>query len=182
MPAEALTPAPPPAAADPRDLAAIYEAHFDAVWQHLRRMGLAPADRDDLAQEVFLVAHRRLASLDSGRPVRPWLIGIATRVVLHHWRSARRRPGDHGAPGDEALAHQAGDDADHAARELLARLLDSLAPEHRAMFVLYELEGFSVPEIAEVTEIPANTVYSRLRRTRDELAARARSWQMEEAR
>jgi len=50
------------------ELARIYATHFDAVWHHLRRMGIAEADRDDLAQEVFLIVHRRLASYDRSRP------------------------------------------------------------------------------------------------------------------
>jgi RNA polymerase sigma-70 factor (ECF subfamily) len=172
---------PPPTGT--RDLAEIYAEHFDAVWNHLRRMGIADADRDDLAQEVFLVVHRRLDAYDQARPMRPWLIGICTRVVLRHWRTTRRRPADHAAASPAAeLARVATNDPDHAARELLAALLATIDPEPRAMFVLHELEGFSVPEIAHATEVPVNTVYSRLRRTREELAERARTWHDKEAR
>ena len=174
--------APPVGHGAATDLAGIYEAHFDAVWHHLRRMGVAKVDRDDLAQEVFLVVHRRLDTFDRSRPLRPWLIGICTRVVLRHWRAVRRRPADHVASGDLELAETAATgDPDHAARQLLAALLATLDPEHRAMFVLHEIEGFSVPEIAELTEIPLNTIYSRLRRTREDLGELVRSWQNQEA-
>jgi RNA polymerase sigma-70 factor (ECF subfamily) len=156
------------------DLQAIYEAHFDAVWHHLRRMGIASADRDDLAQEVFLVVHRKLASFDRSRPMRPWLIGICARVVLHYWRSARRHPV---AVDREAIdTIGVGNEGDREARRVLGQLLATLDPERRAEFVLHELEGFSVPEIAELTETPVNTVYSRLRRTREELALLAQRW------
>ena len=165
------------------ELAGIYTAHFDAVWHHLRRMGIAEADRDDLAQEVFLIIHRRLASYDRSRPLRAWLVGICTRVALHYWRTLKRRPGDKRAsPSELELAAMiAVGETDHDARTLLAALLATLDPDRRAMFILHELEGFSVPEIAELTESPTNTVYSRIRRTRDELAQLAERWQGKEA-
>jgi RNA polymerase sigma-70 factor (ECF subfamily) len=183
---EARSPEAPPAHApgESGGLAAIYAAHFDAVWHHLRRMGIAEADRDDLAQEVFLIVHRRLASYDRTRPMRAWLVGICTRVALHYWRAARRRPGDKAAtPSELELAARISvGETDHDARQLLAALLATLDPDRRAMFILHELEGFSVPEIAELTETPLNTVYSRLRRTREDLAALAGRLHPEEAR
>lgn len=165
------------------DLQAIYAEHFDAVWHHLRRMGIAEPDRDDLAQEVFLIVHRKLPTYDGSRPLRPWLIGICARVALHYWRSARRRPTDDTTLSDiERRALSPTGDADQDARMLLTRLLATLDPDRRAELILHELEGFSVPEIAELTETPENTVYSRLRRTRDELAQLAAGWQNREAR
>jgi RNA polymerase sigma-70 factor (ECF subfamily) len=162
-------------ARSPDALEGIYTAHFDAVWHHLRRMGISEADREDLAQEVFLIVHRRLPSYDPSRPMRAWLIGIATRVALHYWRSARRRPGDKiASPSElELAAAIAVGETDHDARELLNALLATLDHDRRATFLLHEVEGFTVPEIAELTETPLNTVYSRIKRTRDELAALA---------
>ncbi|MFT3695082.1 MAG: RNA polymerase sigma factor [Kofleriaceae bacterium] len=161
------------------ELRAIYDAHFAAVWHHLRRMGVAKADRDDLAQEVFLTVHQKLATWDRSRPVRPWLIGIASRVTLHYWRTKRRRPGDR--PAEENEPDPAASDADRNARMMLAALLQTLDPDRRAQFILHELEGFSIPEIAELTETPVNTVYSQVRRTRQELVALAQRWQQQEA-
>jgi RNA polymerase sigma-70 factor (ECF subfamily) len=169
----------PAPAGELRDLETIYKDHFDAVWNHLRRLGVAEADRDDLVQEVFLTVHRRLATYDRSRPMRPWLVGIATRVALHHWRSARRRPIELD-PGelDRALAANGGD---RDAQLVLAALLDTIEPDRRTEFVLHELEGFSVPEIAELVGAPLNTVYSRLRRTREELGRLAQRWHHKEA-
>jgi RNA polymerase sigma-70 factor (ECF subfamily) len=168
-------------ASEPSELAAIYAAHFDPVWHHLRRMGIAAADREDLTQEVFLVVHRRLAVFDRARPLRPWLIGIATRVALSYWRTARRRPGDVASASDPEADTAGAAGPDHDARQLLAALLATLDPEQRVMFVLHELEGFSVPEIAKLSEVPLNTVYSRLRRIREDLAELAQRWQNQEA-
>jgi RNA polymerase sigma-70 factor (ECF subfamily) len=168
-----------------QELRAIYEAHFAAIWQHLRRLGVSPADREDLAQEVFLIVHRKLESFDRSRPMRPWLIGIASRVVLHHYRSARRRPGDRASADEldvERVELAPGESpVDREARRLLGALLETLEPERRTELILHELEGFSVPEIAELTETPINTLYARLRRTRAELAALAQQWQQREA-
>jgi RNA polymerase sigma-70 factor, ECF subfamily len=165
------------------DLQAIYAAHFDAVWHHLRRMGVAEADREDLAQEVFLIVHKRLPSYDAARPLRPWIIGICARVALHYWRSARRRPIDDTTLSDiERKALAPTGDRDHDARVLLGAMLATLDPDRRTELILHELEGFSAPEIAELTETPLNTVYSRLRRTREELAQLAAAWQTKEAR
>jgi RNA polymerase sigma-70 factor (ECF subfamily) len=149
---------------------AIYAEHFDSVWHYLRRLGVPAADRDDLAQEVFLTVHRRLDTYDPSRPLRPWVIGICARTVLHYWRTARRRPAD---PTDlPALERAAASTApDHEHRLLLAQLLGGLDADKRTLFVLHELEGFSVPELAELSNQSINTVYSRLRRTRQELAA-----------
>jgi RNA polymerase sigma-70 factor (ECF subfamily) len=154
-----------------------YAAHFDAVWGYLRRVGVHEADRDDLAQEVFLTVHRRLPTYDHARPLRPWVIGICARVVLHYWRSARRRPAEPTAP--PVLDRAAGNDPDHERRLLLAQLLSTLKPEQRALFVLYELEGLTVPEIAELYGEPINTISSRLRRTREELARLAQRGELE---
>lgn len=169
------------AAAASLDLHAIFTAYFDVVWHHLRRMGVPQADRDDLAQDVFCVVHRRLATYDPSRPMRAWLLGIATHLVLHRWRAARRHPVDLGIPdavletAEAGFASEAHDRQD--ARRTLAALLVTLEPRQRAMFVLHELEGFSAPEIAGLLEMPLNTVYSRLRRTRLQLTALARRWQ-----
>lgn len=167
--------------AEPRaqaaELQAIYATQFDAVWHHLRRMGIAEADRDDLAQEVFLIVHRRLASYDRARPLRAWLIGITARVALHYWRSARRRPSDDTTISDaERQSLSPTGDPDHDSRLMLMAMLATLDPDRRTEFILHELEGFSVPEIAELTETGVNTVYSRLRRTREELAKVAERW------
>ena len=56
-------------------------------------------------------------------------------------------------------------------RELLDRILDTLTQDLRTAFVLFELEDLSVPEIAEVLEIPTGTVASRLRRAREQFGA-----------
>lgn len=53
-------------------------------------------------------------------------------------------------------------------RRLVTRALDAIAIERRAVFVMHDMDGIAVPEIARVLEMPLNTAYSRLRLARDE--------------
>lgn len=164
-------------------LEAIYDAHFDFVWRSARRMGVAEAAVDDVVQEVFLVAHRRLTDFEGRSSIKTWLFGILLRVVADHRRRDRRKGGL--APLPEALAADADEScpAEQAQRRdrvrLLHSLLEQLDDEKRAVFVLAELEQLTAPEIAEALGgIKLNTVYSRLRVARkqfDEALARHRA-------
>src|SRR5688500_6597311 len=69
----------------------VYQAEVSYVWESLRRLGVHPADIEDLAHDVFVTAYDRLDDYDPSRPIRPWLFGIAYRVALDHRRSARVR-------------------------------------------------------------------------------------------
>ncbi len=157
--------------AEPLELGQIYEECFDFVWRSARRMGVAESSVDDVVQEVFLVAHRRLADFEGRSAVRTWLFGILIRVVSDHRRTIRRKGGL--APLPEGLACEsapcpAGEAERSQALSLLHRLLDELDDEKRAVFVLAELEQLTAPEIAEALSINLNTVYSRLRAARRE--------------
>lgn len=149
-------------------LADIYERELAWVLATLRRLGVAEADIDDAAHEVFVVVHRKLAEYDRARPLRPWLFGVAYRVARDHLRSTRRRqlrPVHQPAPAVDPEA------ALSARGDLLrvADALQSMSYERRAAFVMYELDGFSVPEISAVLGRAANTLYSDLHRARQQL-------------
>jgi RNA polymerase sigma-70 factor (ECF subfamily) len=157
----------------PVDLAEIYRSEFAYVWKTLRRLGAPPPDLDDLAHEVFVVVHRHLGDYDAARPLRPWLFGIALRVVADFRRLGRNQneipgtrlePEDHGPDPLQQL--EAGE-----ARELLMMALATLDLERRAVFVMHEIDETTMPEIASVLGIPLNTAYSRLRLARAGLAA-----------
>jgi RNA polymerase sigma-70 factor (ECF subfamily) len=146
-------------------------AHFDFIWRLLRRFGLDPSDADDAAQEVFIVAARRLTSIEDGRQ-RPFLYGTALRVLANVRRGARRRR----EAGDAALVElpamlRPADELidDERARARLDALLAALPPELRRTIVLAEIEELSTPEIAELEGIPLGTAASRLRRARERL-------------
>ena len=145
----------------------VYEEHFDFVWRSARRLGVADEALDDVAQEIFLVVHRKLSEFEGRSSLRTWLYAIARRVVSDHRRSARRKRPH--TPLPETLSSSAtphGDAVRQQAATILHAFLESLPDEQREVFVLAELEQMTAPEIAEATAAPVNTVYSRLRLAR----------------
>jgi RNA polymerase sigma-70 factor (ECF subfamily) len=121
-------------------------------------------------QQVFLVASRKLSSIDVGSE-QAFLMGIALRVASDARRSHDRRrevPEDvdmfrtDPGPQPDELADQ------KRMRDLLDEVLADMSMDLKTVFVLYELEEMSIHEIAGVLEIPAGTVGSRLRRAREE--------------
>jgi RNA polymerase sigma-70 factor (ECF subfamily) len=146
----------------------LYEEHFDFVWRSLRRLGVAASGLDDAAQEVFLVAYRRAADFEGRSTVKTWLFGIAWNVARRVARGPTRRE----EPLSEQVPSAARDQEESASRaeavRALYELLEGLDAEKRAVFVMAELEEMTAPEIAEIADIPLNTVYSRLRAARSE--------------
>lgn len=145
----------------------IYDAELDYVWHSLRRLGVDDRDREDLAHDVFVVVHRRLNTYDPACSLRAWLFGIAYRVVADHRRRARTvREVLVDEPIEPAIAATA-----HEDRDLVQRALATLELDRRAVFILHELDGQSIPEIARVIDAPENTLYSHLSRARRDFAA-----------
>jgi RNA polymerase sigma-70 factor (ECF subfamily) len=146
----------------------LYDTTFEMVWRTLRRLGVAPEQLDDAAQDVFMVVHRRMSEFEGRSSPRTWVVGIAVRVASDYRRSVRRQ-GER-APLDEGLVDPSPGPADKTARaqglQLIHRVLPLLEESQREVFVLVELEQLSVPEVAEVLSVKLNTVYSRLRLAR----------------
>ena len=150
---------------------AFYHHHFAFVWRALWRLGVPEAAVDDATQDVFVVAHRRFDALERDA-ARAWLFGVARRVAanyrrgdLRHRRKLAALPERELPPApDEALSNR-------RALASLARAIEALHPARREVYVLIELEGLSAPEVAAALGCKLNTVYSRLRRARRDLAA-----------
>jgi RNA polymerase sigma-70 factor (ECF subfamily) len=156
-----------------RDAAA---THYEVLWRFLRRMGVDEHQVEDAAQQVLLVFSRRATDVPR-EAVRSFLLGTALRVASDWRRSAARREEAVGIESLSAKPHP-GPDAEQVLghremRQLLDRVLDSLSPELRAVFVLAELEEMTMAAIARALSIPPGTVASRLRRAREVFAARA---------
>ncbi len=171
--------------AAPPDFRALYDAELPYVARTLRRLGVAPADLEDVTHDVFVIVYRRRDDRDEARPVRPWLFGIAFRVVgNYHQKAHRRHERVDGAAIDDAVDHAADDPgsggspqaslAQRQQRTLLLSALATLALDHRAVIVLHELDGLAAPAIADVLDVPVNTVYSRIRAARAALLAATR--------
>jgi RNA polymerase sigma-70 factor, ECF subfamily len=142
---------------------------YRLIWRLLRRLGVPAASVDDAAQQVFLIAAERLSDI---RPEseRAFAYGTALRVAQGHRGSRVRtfeRLDDHAhdlaaqLPGPDAATEQ------QRAREQLDRVLAAMPVELRTVFVLFELEGLTSPEIAALEGTALGTVASRLRRARE---------------
>jgi RNA polymerase sigma-70 factor (ECF subfamily) len=146
----------------------LFELYAGFVLRVVQRMGVSAADAEDVTQEVFVIVHRRVAELRQHEAVRSWLFGIARRVVANHVRKARRR--NQHAAGDEPTQH-ADDPSEQlqAARDRarLDRALSRLDEDKRNVFVLFELEGLEMREVAQIVGCPVNTAYSRLYAARE---------------
>ena len=144
--------------------------HYDFIWRLLSRLGVAPAEVDDAAQQVFMVlVSRRGLSIKSGSE-RAFLYGVAIRVAKEFRRKALASS-SHVQPDPETLIDR-DPDAEaiaerHRAREHLDRILAMMPDSLREAFILFELEDLSVPRIAELLSIPTGTAASRLRRARE---------------
>jgi RNA polymerase sigma-70 factor (ECF subfamily) len=162
----------PPASLDFR---AIYERWFDDVSRWIRAMGGPEADREDLVQDVFMVVHRRLADFD-GQNVAGWLYQIARHRVRDFRRLLWVKHMLFGSvPLSESLPKGGASPADsletNEKRATLERLLVKLNESERAALVLFEIDGYSGDEIAEIQGVPVNTVWARIHKARKKLKA-----------
>jgi RNA polymerase sigma-70 factor (ECF subfamily) len=149
----------------------LYGRYADFVARQLRRLGVYDADLEDAVQEVFIVTSRRLEEIVPDRE-RAFLFGTAMRVASHARRDRGRRRDavdtdatarvpDQTPGADELLERR-------RARALLDQILDRMTDDLRAAFVLFELEGLTMAEIAALLEVPPGTIASRIRRAREQ--------------
>jgi RNA polymerase sigma-70 factor (ECF subfamily) len=159
---------------DEARLRRMLDEYFDFVWRSLRRFGLSDDRAEDGAQQVFMIASRKLDMIQP-ESERSFLFGTAMRVASDVRRGAAyRREVAHADAGLD-VADASCPDAlldQRRAREMLDRFLDAMDDELRTVFVLFEIEEMSTAEIAALVGIPHGTVASRLRRAREDFEAR----------
>jgi RNA polymerase sigma factor (sigma-70 family) len=147
--------------------------HLPAAYNLARWLLRNDRNADDVVQEAYLRAFRFFHDL-RGADARPWLLGIV-RNACYDWMRQQRQTDDHlefdelrdsdaapsfGSEDPRALLEQ------HQRRERVNSALAALAPAHREVIVLRELEEMSYEDIARVVGIPVGTVMSRLSRAR----------------
>ena len=155
----------------------IYDERFRDVERWVRALGGRSSDVPDLAQDVFIVAFRRLPEFD-GQNVAGWLYQITRRKMRDYRRLSwvkhiftNRNPNtfESAALGADQLQQLDTNEK----QVLLDHILNRLPAEQRAAFVLFELDGLTGAQIAEIQRVPINTVWARIHRARNKLQARA---------
>jgi RNA polymerase sigma-70 factor (ECF subfamily) len=156
--------------AESRSFDALYEAHFEFVWRTLRRFGVPASVAEDAAQDAFVVLHRKLPELRPEASAKGFLFSIARRVASDYRRASRRPQASLDAERTESTDRGPFDRAaDREAGEALEAFLESLDEDKRAVFVLVELEGLTMPEVSQLLATNINTLYSRVRSARAQL-------------
>lgn len=153
----------------------VFAAEFGPLFRYLRRR-VGEAGAEDLAEATFATAFANWGRLDPGRPVRPWLYGIAANLLRHQRRDERRMLRAYARTGvdpvlandDEALARA---DA-RAQQRALAAALAELRSRDREILLLHAWAELSDSEIADALSLPPGTVKSRLHRMRERLRNR----------
>ncbi len=164
------------------ELSRVYAEHFRYVFRCLRALGVRDDGIDDAVHDVFLVVQQKLADFDGRHALTTWLYAIALRVARRYRAEAAKRaqrfasdpapsPSDDDEPRD-LLSNTVGKrdvEGELETEQRLAiarRALEALDDDKREAFVLAHVEQMSAPEIVEITGVPLNTVYSRIRAAR----------------
>ncbi len=154
--------------------------HYTRAYNTAFRM-LGDADSAaDATQAAFVRAFCSLGSFRGDSSFSTWLYRIVANVCLDELRESARQPtsltlvtDDDEGPQERSIPDQAADPAREATRHerqaLVHQALQRLAPEHRIVLVLYDLNGFSYQEVADALNMPLGTVKSRLSRARNAL-------------
>jgi RNA polymerase sigma-70 factor (ECF subfamily) len=179
LPSPLESAAPPAAQARPfgpafRDF---YERNFRFTYRIIARLAAKAADVDDLVQEVFTIAGHKLPEFEGRAKETTWLYRIASNVVSADRRKRRRQhfislrwltPSAEDELVDGPHRHLERSDA----RDLVHEILAEMSEKKRAVFLLFELEGLSGQEVAQIVECPLDTMWTRLFHARREFKAR----------
>lgn len=194
------TPEPTPAQIDAALVERVRSGDQDAFAQLIQRHKqqifaiLSRYERDshrveDLAQDTFLKAWRRLSQYRASAPFQHWISRIAVNVALDHIRHVTRRIKETGFDdlGETPLDWLRSNDCDRElekreARELLSHLLNQLSPADRMVVTLQSIEGRNVAEISTLTGWSPVSVRVRAHRARGRLRAALQNLQTEEQR
>lgn len=161
---------------DQAAVASLFASHGTFVQRVARNLGILNGELDDVVQDVFIIAFKRIGTFQHGK-LSTWLYRITANVVANRHRARRvrsaflgfwsREPSPPVAPADEPL-----DRAE--TRTQIAEILARMTHKKREVFALYELEGLSGDEIAERVGCSVDTVWTRLHYARRDFEALAR--------
>lgn len=159
----------PPVPAQENACLGAFDGELDYIFATLHRLGVGASEIEDLAQEVFLVLHHNWISVDTARPLRPYLFGIAFRIVCaHRRRRAREIPHDD-LDAQDGTASPEGLLQSKESVALLLAALEAVPMSRRAVVIMHELDGIPIVDIARTLSITRFGAYARLRKGRREL-------------
>jgi RNA polymerase sigma-70 factor (ECF subfamily) len=155
---------------------ALYLSHRRQVAALLYRL-VGPAELEDTIQDVFFEVWKSIHRFRAESKLTTWLHRLTVNVALRRLRTKKRREPQ--TAGDPDLL-PFGETPERALRRKMAlrnvqRVLDEMPPKKRVVFVLHEIEGLDVAEIAEIVGAPRVTVRTRLHYARKEFFKRAES-------
>jgi RNA polymerase sigma-70 factor (ECF subfamily) len=166
----------------PDSFAEVHERYREKVLAYLCRLTRQPALAEDLAQETFFRASRALESFRGEAKLSTWLYRIATNLYFDHRRRESSRPAE-----VRDVVRQAGETAgsaevsvsgprlpdrlfeDSEMGRCVREFVDQLPPDHKAVIILHDLEGFKNREIAAVLDCSLDAVKIRIHRARRSL-------------
>ncbi|GAA1164047.1 RNA polymerase sigma factor [Nesterenkonia sandarakina] len=139
------------------------------------------ADAEDIVQDTFLTAWRRLDTLDEPSAFKAWVFRLASNGCLDLLRRRRSRGTEAVDPADMVEESAAGPSVEEraetsAAVRELDRVLVTLSPEQRIAWLLHEIEGQSYAEIAEVLGVTEGSVRGRIHRARLAIVEGMKGW------
>jgi RNA polymerase sigma-70 factor, ECF subfamily len=159
-----------------------FDRELDYIFATLRRMGAGPHEIEDLAQEVFMVLYRNWSTLDTQRPMRPYIFGVAYRIVCAHRRRRLREIPQADIELSDGAVGPEGSLQDKQSRALLSAALEAVPLSRRAVVVMHDLDEVAIADVARSLSITRFGAYARLRKGRKELAAAVRRLSKEYAR
>lgn len=132
----------------------------------LGRLGVAPADVEDVAQEVYLAIHAQIGSAEARTSFKTWLCGVCRHKAADYRRKrARREQLAITRPSEPPLEVECpqGRLLQQEAKEVLRRALSRLPDEQLEVFVLHAVEDLPMKDVAALVGCPIDTAYTRYR-------------------
>jgi RNA polymerase sigma-70 factor, ECF subfamily len=150
-------------------LGQLFDTHHGRLYSLARRLTRSPDEARDAVQDTFLRAARFPQSIPWGMPhEEAWLVRVLVNVCRDAWRKQAVRSRVAAAPPPSV--DQRSVEAEFVARSTIWQALESLPPRRRAILIMYELEGATIPAIAALLGVRAVTVRWHLSVGRRELA------------
>lgn len=152
------------------EIETLVEQHYESLYRFAYRLSGQASDAEDLTQQTFLDAQRKLDTLRDPDKVRAWLFMIVRNLYRRRLRDQGSHPevalGGTGEPATEEVSLQPLDS------ETLQGVLNELPEEFRTVLVMFYFRELSYREIAEQLDVPIGTIMSRLSRGKKHLRQR----------